>query len=171
MPRRRSNPELDGIPLTAPGAGLRVSRKRRKTRVMGLLALGDAPPRVVEEVEHRAFVEMPSICGKCRSLNLVWQREVGTEGRPRRVFCVVCGWDTFFVMASQAPIPVLTVPVERGRLQPRVEQVRATDVARWTDAAAVAAAIEEMVAASLRDVPARPTEPAGLPLSGSPIRS
>jgi hypothetical protein len=130
MPRRRADSELDGIPGTAPGAGLRVGRRKHKTRVMGLMALGDAPPRAIEEAEQRAFLEMPTECGKCKSSNLIWQHEVGTDGPPRRVWCFSCGWDTFFVMASQGTIPVLTVPVQVGQADPKIEQVRVEDVAR-----------------------------------------
>jgi len=130
MPRRRADEELDGIPGTVPGAGLRVSRKKHKTRVMGLMALGEAPPRAIEEAEQRAFLEMPTACGKCKSPNLIWQHEVGTEGPPRRVWCFSCGWDAFFVMASQGKIPVLTVPVQVGQVDPKLEQVRVEDVAR-----------------------------------------
>lgn len=129
MPRHRSDPELDGVPGTAPGAGLRVSRKR-KTRVMGLMALGEAPPRAIEDLEQRAFVEMPTVCGKCGGPHLIWQYEAGTDGPPRRVHCHSCGWDAFFVMASRLVVPVLTVSVEAGQADPELEEVSVENVAR-----------------------------------------
>lgn len=118
MSRRRGRPrtnqgehmELEGIPGTAPGMGLRVSRR---TRLMGIMGLGNGLPRPVEEVLAQAtLVEVPSSCARCGSAAIMLGRDVAEYGPPRRVSCFMCGWDAFLVLPPLAPV-VGCVEIER----------------------------------------------------------
>lgn len=109
---------------TRNGSGLRV---RRKTRLMGLMGLGDAPPRITEDVEQNVFLDsVPSKC-KCGSAAIVFQAEVGQRGVPRRASCFTCGRDWFLVMATDAaiqPDPVKEVGFESRGSKAKVVPLR-----------------------------------------------
>lgn len=102
--------EIEGIPGTTKGTGLRVSRR---TRIMGLTGLGHGLPRPIEEgTEQRVLVEIPDECPSCGSAGVRCAPEPGL-GLPRRVSCFSCGWDSFLVRPPQAPV-VNDILVERG---------------------------------------------------------
>lgn len=102
---------LDGIPGTAPGMGLRVSKK---TRLMGVMGLGNGLPRPIEDgsIEQKTLVEVPEACGRCGSAAITFNRDIETPGPPRRVSCFICGWDAYLVLPPQAPV-VGAIEIER----------------------------------------------------------
>jgi len=102
--------ELENIPFTSRGMGLRVSRK---TKLMGVNGLGMSAPRPVEEGSgQRTVVEVPEQCEKCGAFAVSLLR--GADyGMPRRVSCFMCGWNAFLVTPPQAQI-VTAVERERG---------------------------------------------------------
>jgi hypothetical protein len=83
----------------------RTTRYRpRRNKQMGLTGLGERLPERVAGVEHRAVLDVPPGCPKCRNSLLT------VEGR--RVACpghlAGCGWDAYLVS------PPLTVPSSAG---------------------------------------------------------
>ncbi len=114
--RARADLELADIPGTAPGMGLRVSRK---TRLMGVMGLGVGLPRPVEDVVvQRIVVEVPDVCGRCGSQAIMFNRDIETPGPARRVSCFTCGWDAFLVTAPLAAVTGV-VEIERQALGTR----------------------------------------------------
>jgi len=107
----KSEAELEGIPYTTRGMGLRVGRR---TKLMGVNGLGTGIPRAVEGegLGQRTVVEVPDQCPECDSYMVRLAHEAGTLGVPRRVSCFMCGWDAFLVMPPEAQI---TTPLERER--------------------------------------------------------
>jgi hypothetical protein len=125
-PRRVDNVALDGIPGTAPGTGLVV---RKKTRLMGVMGLGNGLPRPVEDVVvQKTLVEVPDVCGQCGSAAITFMRSTETSGPARRVSCFMCGWDAYLVTPSAAPV-LGAIEVERRGVvvandAPRVRSAR-----------------------------------------------
>ena len=119
--RPRQDEQLDGVPGTVPGMGLRVTRRTKKTKMMGVLGLGNGFPRPVESEEpvvQNTLVEIPEECAKCGSAAITFARDIATPGPPRRVSCFTCGWNAFLVLPPLAP--VLTIPtIERHKLGQR----------------------------------------------------
>lgn len=123
------DPELDGIPGTKRGMGIRV---RRSTKLMGVTGLGVVLPRPVdgEGAGQRTVVEVPARCPRkgCDSLHIrqplcrgcgrptAGERvclSCGRDGNDdRRVACGTCGWDSYIVTPPQAQV---VVPVEREK--------------------------------------------------------
>jgi len=112
-PRLKDELDLNGIPYTTPGAGLRVGRKTKRT---GLIGLGEILPRPIVGAVQSTAIEMPTECGRCKSAALTFQKETATPGTPRRVSCFMCGWNAFFVTPLLAQAIVLAEP-SVGRLK------------------------------------------------------
>jgi hypothetical protein len=79
----------------------RTTRHRpRRVKQMGLTGLGERLPERVAGVEHRAGLDVPPGCPKCRNSLLT------VEGR--RVACpghlAGCGWDAYLV-SPPLPLP------------------------------------------------------------------
>lgn len=93
--------------------------------------MGVGLPRQVEDpdvLEHKTAVEMPEDCGKCgsRALRLLHEGQIGV---PRRVECMLCGWNIHLVRAPHAPAISETVESERGYAGlRRIERMAGTTV-------------------------------------------
>lgn len=70
----------------------RRTRGKHGVGIMGVLGLGEQPPRRIEGVRQVAMYAPPECCQKCQSREVFEDR---TEAR--RLYCYSCGADVFLV--------------------------------------------------------------------------